>query len=272
MKEDPRIKLLKNLENKGTFYSRAKGVLNAKGKYILFLDVDDLYTSKDAFSTLYKVAEKYDLDILSFACITNDRFILNKKLRIIYYYETPILFQPNISERVYYIDKNGEVVNYGNVLWCYLFRKKVVLDSLKEIPKKFFDVKISHHDDILLLFVITRKAKSMKYLKRIFHIYLSHHPNETSTIYKNNRVIYKIKTVCLSNIYFLEFLLLKTKDTFEDKMIVSSETERWYLNNSCIDDELAKKEGIQYCKQLLQNKYIKYDIKRKIELYLSKII
>ena len=64
MKEDPRIVFLANTENKGALYTKTKGVLQAKGKYVMTLDVDDLYASEDAFSTLYNEAEKYDLDIL----------------------------------------------------------------------------------------------------------------------------------------------------------------------------------------------------------------
>ena len=62
MKEDPRIVFLANTENKGALYTKTKGVLQAKGKYVMTLDVDDLYASEDAFSTLYNEAEKYDLD------------------------------------------------------------------------------------------------------------------------------------------------------------------------------------------------------------------
>ena len=71
-------------------------------------------------------------------------------------------------------------------------------------------------------------------MKRIFHIYLSHNANESSTIYNENRVKYKQKTACLSNVYYLEFLLIKTNDSFHDKMIASSQTEKWYLNNNNI--------------------------------------
>ena len=80
MKEDPRIVFLANTENKGALYTKTKGVLQAKGKYAMTLDVDDLYASEDAFSTLYNEAEKYDLDIVGFGSIINDINILNKKI------------------------------------------------------------------------------------------------------------------------------------------------------------------------------------------------
>ena len=42
-KEDQRIKLINNKKNLGILHSRAIGILQAKGKYILNLDHDDLF-------------------------------------------------------------------------------------------------------------------------------------------------------------------------------------------------------------------------------------
>ena len=40
--EDRRIKIINNKNNKGIYFSKAKPVLNSKGKYILYLDSDDI--------------------------------------------------------------------------------------------------------------------------------------------------------------------------------------------------------------------------------------
>lgn len=49
MVNDPRIKLYQNEENKGALYTKTKGVLHAKGKYVMTLDEDDIYGQRDAF-------------------------------------------------------------------------------------------------------------------------------------------------------------------------------------------------------------------------------
>ena len=72
MKEDQRIRFLQNKANKGALYTKTRGILNAKGKYVMTLDEDDLYASSDAFSILYEEAEKNDLDIVGFGSIIND--------------------------------------------------------------------------------------------------------------------------------------------------------------------------------------------------------
>ena len=51
-KTEPRIILLENGENRGPLYTKTKGVLHAKGKYVMTLDEDDIYCQRDAFSSL----------------------------------------------------------------------------------------------------------------------------------------------------------------------------------------------------------------------------
>ena len=124
MKEDPRIIFLKNKKNKGALYTKTRGILLSKGKYVLSLDEDDLYTSNDVFSSLYSEAEKNNLDILGFSSIINDINITNKKLSIYNYIETPILFQPQVSERMYKISKKGEIIRLNGVIWCFFIKTK----------------------------------------------------------------------------------------------------------------------------------------------------
>ena len=65
-KEDQRIKLINNKKNLGILHSRAIGILQAKGKYILNLDHDDLFLDEDVFETVYYEAEDGNFDIVSF--------------------------------------------------------------------------------------------------------------------------------------------------------------------------------------------------------------
>ena len=51
MIKDPRIILYQNEENRGALYTKTRGVRHAKGKYVMILDVDDIYAQRDAFST-----------------------------------------------------------------------------------------------------------------------------------------------------------------------------------------------------------------------------
>ena len=64
MKEDPRIRLIKNKKNRKILYSKSIGALNSKGKYIIQLDQDDMFIRDDCFSILYHEALLNDLDLV----------------------------------------------------------------------------------------------------------------------------------------------------------------------------------------------------------------
>ena len=68
MENDKRIIYLKNNINKRTFYSRNRGILEAKGEYILIIDPDDLLIN-NILIKVYETAKKYDLDIVQFYVI-----------------------------------------------------------------------------------------------------------------------------------------------------------------------------------------------------------
>ena len=72
MKEDPRIKLIKNKKNRKILYSKSIAALNSNGKYIIELDQDDLFIRDDCFSILYYEAEINDLDLVHIRDISNN--------------------------------------------------------------------------------------------------------------------------------------------------------------------------------------------------------
>ena len=67
-KEDPRIKLIKNQNQKGTLYSRSIGALNSKGEFIMSLDHDDLFTENILYIS-YKEVTYNNLDIIEFSAL-----------------------------------------------------------------------------------------------------------------------------------------------------------------------------------------------------------
>lgn len=62
MQEDRRIKLM-NQENQGVSMARNRGLLEASGEYIGFVDADD-YVKSDMFEVLYVAAKEDDCDVV----------------------------------------------------------------------------------------------------------------------------------------------------------------------------------------------------------------
>jgi glycosyltransferase involved in cell wall biosynthesis len=65
MEKDERILLIKHKNNRGTLRSRNEGVLFSNGKYLIFLDPDDLL-SYDILNICYNLAFNNNYEILRF--------------------------------------------------------------------------------------------------------------------------------------------------------------------------------------------------------------
>ena len=272
MKEDPRITLYQNTENRGTLYTKTKAISYAKGKYVMILDQDDIFVQKDAFLTLYLEAEKNNLDILGFASILSAPE-LKMGQYVHRYIETPIIYQPDVPKRMYdYI--GGNVKRVGDVIWNYIYKTELFIKTIKQIDEKFFSFKMNCHDDFLLFFLLTRNAYNIRQIKRIFYIMLVRpEKNNTKIIFsqdekKKNREDFS----CLSYIKYSEFLLLYTNNTVIDKKIASFELDEWFLkSNSCRNNLFVREHAINICNLFLQNKYIESDKKKKIQDFLNEV-
>lgn len=62
---DKRIRILVNNEHSGAAFSRNVGICEAKGKYITFLDGDDIF-EEEMLELAYRAMERYDVDIVMY--------------------------------------------------------------------------------------------------------------------------------------------------------------------------------------------------------------
>ena len=65
--KDSRIKLINHSANLGVYQSRMEAILNAKGKYILLMDPDDMFLNQHLFKELYRYNLEKNLDIIEFS-------------------------------------------------------------------------------------------------------------------------------------------------------------------------------------------------------------
>ena len=93
-KKDNRIKIINNDRNHGLLYSRAMGILNSTGEYILNLDPDDIFSNIHNLEILYKMAKKNDTDLIIFQLkkIKIYRINISEYNKIIKDYKSNIVF------------------------------------------------------------------------------------------------------------------------------------------------------------------------------------
>ena len=90
-KNDSRIKIINNDRNHGLLYSRAMGIINSTGEYVINLDPDDQFEGIHNLEILYKLAKNEGADIIL--------YLLQK-------HQPTEVYRPNISEIYKEIDPN----------------------------------------------------------------------------------------------------------------------------------------------------------------------
>ncbi|WP_034584063.1 glycosyltransferase family 2 protein [Helicobacter pametensis] len=86
---DPRIKIIHNPRNLGTFHARLEGIKNASGKYCLFVDSDDFIKLETCEILHLKLQENPSIDLLHFG-MSHDP---NK-----WYFPSPLVHQGRLQQ------------------------------------------------------------------------------------------------------------------------------------------------------------------------------
>ena len=271
MKEDARIILLTNNENKGTLFTKTKGVMNAKGKYVITLDQDDFYSSKFTFSLLYDVAEKNKLELLGFSSLNTSIDMINlNKNGFHNYFETPIIYKPSIKDRILNLKPKKFEIESETLLCLYLIKTKLFIKIINILGSKILNRNIDSGDDTILVFLLSRFAKNLKHIKRILHlIFIWPIKNPQIIVQKDIKFKLREKKKCFSFLTFIEVLLLFTENNIEDKEIPSYFLKQLFLDGDCRKNKMISSEAINLCKLFLENKYIKKDIKNEIRIYIK---
>ena len=184
MKKDKRIVYLKNDINRKAFYSRNKGVLNAKGKYLLVIDPDDIILNNILIKA-YETAEKFNLDIVRFYMMKGyfDSPYLGTRLK----YKNGIRRNNSEVRRFFY---NGISMSICDKL----IRTEVFVKSIKFIKPEFYYLDYHINDDNTALFGITHFAESIGFLEQIGYFYIARTPgpNHYGAIKRSNDFIISI--------------------------------------------------------------------------------
>lgn len=204
IKKDSRIKIVNNNKNYGLLYTRAMGILKTTGEYIINVDPDDLLYGNDALEYLYKIANKFRVDVISFGILDNHKYSLKcKNIK-------QILKQPKILEHAF--SHKNYLKDY--LLWNKLIKRKLMIKSYEIFKRNIFSERWNYGEDTIWSVLINKYAKSMICIDKIIYIYNS---NNDSLMHNQFNII-RIKDIFKFEEMFRQILNKKK----EKKYIISN--------------------------------------------------
>ena len=196
MKNDKRIKLIQNKENRKILFSKSLGALNSKGKYIIELDQDDMFIRDDAFDIIYKESEKYELDLLHFDFISGNNILELPKIKNCVIIRKIFEKQPKLKSTIF---KTNICLLWGNLIRSDLYKK--VIYYLWPIIMNY---KIIFQEDFLITFFILIYSKKFEKISNKLYFYLVN-IKSASNDHKNNSEYYL--SVIFAGIIFFDYYI-----------------------------------------------------------------
>ena len=177
-KEDNRIKLINHSKNLGVYRSRVESILNAKGKYVILMDPDDMFLNQNLFKELFKYNLNSNLDIIEFSVYqkiegTRKIFFPNNHFENHFHnFQKKIIYQPELSNLLYFFPGTNE---YSHTIcrniWNKMIKRNLFLDMHKYIGIEYFNEFIITSDDMLMNIIIYQFAKNYTNIKLPGYLY-----------------------------------------------------------------------------------------------------
>ena len=150
-KRDKRIKIINNDRNHGLLYSRAMGVLNSSGEYVMNLDPDDRLKDKNNLKKLYYKAKKAESDLVIFLV---ERISTNENEN----------YLTNIENKFQLQKQDFRITNK-------LIGKNIILKAYKYYCRYIFQNKWNFHEDNIWNLLIRKMAKTSNIFNEYIYIY-----------------------------------------------------------------------------------------------------
>ena len=185
LKKDSRIKIINNDNNHGALYTRAMGILNSSGEFVMNLDPDDNLKRNNSLQHVYKIAHKNNLDVVTFSFLFNNKNILKCSNK------NKILKQPLLFESAY---KNNLINDW--TIWNKLVKRQLMLKIYKIFKKNIYKNKWNYNEDTIWSILINKYAESKICIDKAIYIYNLHKDSQTNNdpyIRDLNNLIYYVK-------------------------------------------------------------------------------
>lgn len=228
-----------NLKHEGVSNARNKGIEYANGKYICFIDSDDIINEK-FLTTLHRMISKYNLDIAE----VGFRYI-NKKFKNVNQKEKIKLYSnEEMVERLY--SKNGvRTVHITNKLFNIKLFKNIKFENKENedeyiICKLLFSTnkKIAINNKELYVYRTMQSGRNRKFnIKKLDILYVF---DERRKYFSNSKKLLKINEIAkLDMILYLSYLC-KINDKIKEKNMLYDKFKMEYKTND-INPDIRRK-------------------------------
>ena len=194
--KDNRIKIINHYKNLGVYKSRIDAVLNSKGKYILYIDPDDMLLNKDLLNILYNYNLKYNLDMIEFSVYYQE----NGKSRIYspkphyfnhyHNFNKQIISQPELSNIIFY---TPNTLNYTylicRTIWNKIIKRRILIKSINYNEKFFHNLFLIAADDTPINILNFHYANNYSNINLPGYLYNIRKESMSRTGYNNNHDI-----------------------------------------------------------------------------------
>ena len=192
--EDKRIELIYNKKRMGILYSRSIGVLNAKGKYVMTLDQDDLFFDYDVFSYVYVLAEREDLDMIVFQVFESNDYTNKGRYKDNFNNKNKehnlTIYQPELS--CHTLINNGKYKGNDFFIWGKFFKSSIYKSAINMLGEERYSVHMEWEEDVIMTFLIVNVANSYKFVKKYGYLHLIHGGTPTSTLSSSKKNFYRL--------------------------------------------------------------------------------
>lgn len=160
---DPRLTIIRQ-KNKGISSARNQGLRKAQGKYVMFVDDDDMLIT-DMIHLLLDQAKQYDADIVK------SGYIIAGKT------------QHRIIESPFYT-KTGrltkELVQYNGYIWGMLIKRKIF--QKVNFPEDFW------YEDMITRLLVYRMCNSFVYVDQPLYFHRMHGNNASAKVWSTKNI------------------------------------------------------------------------------------
>ena len=226
--EDKRIILIKNKRRKGTLICRNLGVFISKGKFLLFVDPDDLL-SENILNYFDQLTKKFDYDLIRFNLYMG-HYDLNLP-EIVHFLKCKPLFKPNIFSHLFY--GFGKLLQLDFYITNKLVKRKLFIRVLNSINKYYLESFMIDCEDGLVNFMLYKLAESYYFTRKIGYYYIV---SKESITHQSVDFKKRLK----SNFLYFRFIFQSTKNNNNEKNIASYIFFFIYNRHQCVIINLLK--------------------------------